>query len=214
VVIYGENDDVNLPVTLNFFNVEAHLNKNVIEWKTESELNNLGFNLYKAYDTNDKPIGELQFTKLNHQIIPGAGSSSQAHYYVFEDENVINGNYYWYQLEDVDFNGVSKKHDIRKIYRNDNIAENFVVYQNYPNPFNQGTIIEYELPLESNTEIYIFNVSGQLVYFRDLGFKQAGKYQFLWNGRDNFNNNLSSGIYYYKIKTEIGSQSKSLLLLK
>jgi hypothetical protein len=214
VVIYGENDDVALPVTLNFFNVEAQVNKNVIKWKTESELNNFGFNLYKAQSVTDKRIEELNFTPLNHEIIPGAGSSTQPHTYLFEDEDVSNGQYYWYQLEDVDFNGVTKKHDIRKIYRNENLAQNFMIYQNYPNPFNQGTIIEYELPSQLNAEISIYNVSGQRIYLQNLGLKPAGKYQFYWDGRDNLNNHLSSGVYYYRIKTEVGSKIKSLLLLK
>ena len=134
--------------------------------------------------------------------------------YIFEDNKVNNGLFYWYQLEDVDFNGSSKKHEIYKIFRNEGLAQNFKLYQNYPNPFNQGTIIEYELPSELNSQIYIYNVSGQQVYSRNLGSEPAGKYQFYWDGRDNQNNHLSSGIYYYRIKTDIGSQIKSLLLLK
>jgi flagellar hook assembly protein FlgD len=89
-----------------------------------------------------------------------------------------------------------------------------MIYQNYPNPFNQGTIIEYELPSQLNAEISIYNVSGQRIYLRNLGLKPAGKYQFYWDGRDNLNNHLSSGVYYYRIKTEVGSKIKSLLLLK
>jgi hypothetical protein len=214
VVIYGENDDTTLPVTLNYFNVEALVDKNVIEWKTESEINNYGFNIYKAQNSSDIPDEELNFTRLNPEIIGGAGNSTQAHTYIFADDKVNNDFFYWYQLEDVDFNGISKKHEIFKIYRNEDLAQNFKLYQNYPNPFNQGTIIEYELPSELNSEIYIYNISGQKVYFRNLGSKPAGKYQFYWDGRDNQNNHLSSGIYYYRIKTDIGSQMKSLLLLK
>lgn len=70
-----------------------------IRWTTESELDTIGFNLYRA-DTAD---GE--FIKINDELIPPAADPFIGGEHIFVDENVTRGNIYYYQLETVDRNG-------------------------------------------------------------------------------------------------------------
>ncbi|GAB4366560.1 MAG: hypothetical protein Kow0042_06500 [Calditrichia bacterium] len=61
IVIYGENDDVPLPVTLTGFSVDVLPSSNLIKWRTETEINNSGFNLYRASSPHDLSDDEVSF---------------------------------------------------------------------------------------------------------------------------------------------------------
>lgn len=71
----------------------------VIQWTTESELDIIGFNLYRA----DSPDGE--FVKINQELIPPSADPFVGGEYEFVDEGVQRGLTYYYQLETVDRNG-------------------------------------------------------------------------------------------------------------
>jgi tetratricopeptide (TPR) repeat protein len=85
---------------------------------------------------------------------------------------------------------------------------------NYPNPFNPTTIIEYNLPIESNVKLEVYNSLGQLVNVLVDGNQSAGRQRVTWNGKDSFGNSVSSGIYFYRIKTNSLSQIRKMILLK
>ncbi|MHB2155076.1 S8 family serine peptidase [Calditrichota bacterium GD2] len=80
------------------------------------------------------------------------------------------------------------------------IPEDYALLQNYPNPFNPQTQIIYALPQAGNVRIEVFNALGQKVRTLDNGFKQAGKYKVLWNGRNDAGTLLSNGIYIYRMQ--------------
>jgi hypothetical protein len=75
-----------------------------INWSTESETDNAGFNLYRAESENGK------YTKINATLIPAQGSSTQGASYEYIDKDVKNRKTYYYKLEDVDLNGSSTLH--------------------------------------------------------------------------------------------------------
>jgi len=90
------------------------------------------------------------------------------------------------------------------------IPDKYDLLQNYPNPFNPETKIKFVLPEKSFVTIKIYNILGQLVEtLVDNERLDAGIHQTSFNG-----NNLSSGIYFYKIETEKFTQSKRMVLLK
>jgi hypothetical protein len=78
----------------------------------------------------------------------------------------------------------------------------YSLYQNYPNPFNPSTTIHYQLPEDTYVKVEIFNSLGQLVKILVNDFKPEGYYSVTWNGDDDFNQPLPSGIYIYKMKTQ------------
>jgi hypothetical protein len=88
----------------------------VIEWVTESEIENVGFNLYRS-STRD---GE--YIQINDSMVLAEGSSLEGAAYQFFDEDVQNRKTYYYKLEDIDIYGVSTFHGSvsatpRSIYR-------------------------------------------------------------------------------------------------
>ena len=95
----------------------------------------------------------------------------------------------------------------------ENIAPEFAV-NNYPNPFNPNTTIELTLSKRENVEVTIYNVLGKEVKSLVKGTLDEGKHSFQWNGTDNSNDSLPSGIYFYKITTDSRSIFKKMLLVK
>ncbi len=76
----------------------------IVEWSTETEINTVGFNLYRA----ESPEGP--FTRVNDQLIPSSPDPLVGGHYVYTDTQVVAGRTYYYELEDVEASGVSTRH--------------------------------------------------------------------------------------------------------
>lgn len=85
---------------------------------------------------------------------------------------------------------------------------------NYPNPFNPTTIISYDLPNDGKIELSIYNIRGQHVKTLISGKQIAGSYEVIWNGKDNNQKSVSSGLYFYKLSTRDETIMKKILMLK
>jgi len=85
----------------------------------------------------------------------------------------------------------------------------FVLYQNYPNPFNPLTTIRYEIPQTGFVTIRVYDILGREVAALVNEEKPAGSYEVIFNASQ-----LSSGVYFYRIKTEEFVQTKKLILMK
>lgn len=71
----------------------------VIRWSTESEVNTAGFNIYRA----ESEAGP--WTQINDRLIPGSPDPLRGNTYVFTDTEVLAGETYWYELEEVELGG-------------------------------------------------------------------------------------------------------------
>ncbi len=86
--------------------------------------------------------------------------------------------------------------------------------QNYPNPFNPETTINYSLKEDSKVSLNIYNIKGQKVNQLVSDQLSIGQHSVIWNGKDNNGKSVSSGIYFYKLKTENYEKTKKMILLK
>ena len=89
----------------------------------------------------------------------------------------------------------------------------FELGQNYPNPFNPETWIPYQLAADAEIEIEIYNTTGVLIRSLKIGFKPAGEYASMdqaayWNGRNQYGEQVASGIYFYRLKANLSSQNE------
>ncbi|MCX5894616.1 MAG: hypothetical protein NTZ51_02110, partial [Proteobacteria bacterium] len=91
-------------ITLRDFTASPGNNKVTLQWSTESEINNAGFNLYRA------ELKDGKYSKINSTLIPAKGSATQGASYEFVDTAVQNKKTYYYKLEDLDINGTSTMH--------------------------------------------------------------------------------------------------------
>jgi hypothetical protein len=90
----------------------------------------------------------------------------------------------------------------------------FALYQNVPNPFNPSTVIKYDVPEAIRVRITIYDVSGREARTLVDEFKTPGTYEASWNGLNNSSEQMSSGVYLYKIEAGDYVQSRKLVLLK
>ncbi|MBA4313216.1 MAG: hypothetical protein C0417_11365 [Chlorobiaceae bacterium] len=89
------------------------------------------------------------------------------------------------------------------------IPSDFILYQNYPNPFNSSTIISYDLPKNSHVYLSVYNLLGQEVNVLVDKFEYSGEHQVLFDAES-----FSSGVYYYKLVTDIITKINKLTILK
>ena len=88
------------------------------------------------------------------------------------------------------------------------IPTEFALRQNYPNPFNPVTTIELALPVATDWNLAIYNVSGQKVA-EFSGSGEAGTVQVIWDAT-----NVASGLYFYKVQAGNFTDTKKMVLLK
>ncbi len=89
------------------------------------------------------------------------------------------------------------------------IPEHFSLEQNYPNPFNPTTKIKFALPERGHVILSIFNVMGQKIRTLVDEQKAAGYHSIIWDSKDDFGNEVASGVYVYRIyvrTSETGSK--------
>ena len=103
---FSGNVTVTIATAVTLMSFEAAPSDGAVDlsWRTGSELQNLGFNLYRG------PSATGPWTRLNPTLIPGLGSSPLGQGYTWRDSGLVNGVRYYYRLEDVDTRSVSTFH--------------------------------------------------------------------------------------------------------
>ncbi|MCS7210643.1 MAG: T9SS type A sorting domain-containing protein, partial [Chloroherpetonaceae bacterium] len=196
--------DSPLPVELVSFTLTPKERGVLVEWETASELNNAGFILQRSISR------EGQYTEIasyrTHDALVGLGTSPTGKKYAyFDNDRLQAGQTYFYKLADVDFNGVITEHSVREI----TLPREYSLSQNYPNPFNPTTTIEFSLRQDGRTVLEVFNVLGQRVAVLVDGELKAGTYRYVFNA-----SGLSSGMYFYRLRSSTFVATKKMLLLR
>ena len=86
--------------------------------------------------------------------------------------------------------------------------------KNYPNPFNPETTINFALHEPAFTRIEIFNIKGQKIKTLINESLEARNYQIIWNGTDDSESSVASGIYLYRMSADKFSDTRKMLLVK
>ena len=92
---------------------------------------------------------------------------------------------------------------------NNNVVKQYALYQNYPNPFNPSTNIRYQIPKAGLVTIDIYNILGQKVKTLLNKYQAEGKYSIKFDASD-----LTSGIYFCRLKVNQFTDVKKLILIK
>ena len=101
------------------------------------------------------------------------------------------------------------------IDENSTIPDQFALYQNYPNPFNPSTQISFDVPISDESIILnIYNILGQNVTILVNGVMNPGRYTMEWNATDQLGNPVSSGIYFYELRSSSFISRKKMLLIR
>lgn len=93
--------------------------------------------------------------------------------------------------------------------QNNILPQKYVLEQNYPNPFNPTTTLEFSLPKSGLVQLSVFNILGEEVKLLLNEERTAGNHSIQFNA-----NNLTSGIYFYRIQSGSFIETKKMILLK
>jgi len=94
------------------------------------------------------------------------------------------------------------------------LPSNFHVRQNYPNPFNPTTRIEFTLPRQARVTVNVYNILGQRVRQLVDQTLPGGEHFTTWDGTDQNNQRVASGLYFYRVRAGDLVDSKKMVLLK
>ncbi len=105
---------------------------------------------------------------------------------------------------------------VKQEHKRNSLPTKYTLYQNYPNPFNPSTSIRYLVGGDgpAKVSLRIYNVAGQLVRTLIDEEKFPGEYEKIWNGKDENNEDVASGVYFYKLNVSDYVETKKMVLLK
>lgn len=193
--------DVALPVELTAFMATTKSGSIsdmvILDWKTNTESNNLGFEIQKSAD--GKAFDRIGF-------VAGSGTTNAARSYSFSDKDVRVGKYY-YRLKQLDTDGTFSYSDVIDV----TVAppQSFELAQNFPNPFNPQTDIVFRLKEDTRVTIRVFDVLGREVVTLLDNRLEAGSHRVVFDGK-----NLPSGMYLYSMKAGNFHAVKKMALIK
>jgi hypothetical protein len=204
-------DDYPKPVELSSFTTLYANGNAILNWTTQSETNNLGWNIYRG-ETENALENNTTFCLNNSGLIPGAGTTTEPTNYQFTDEyDVIVNQTYWYWLETVDGGGNTDNYGPVTLTIPEEepvpvLPQNTFLCSNYPNPFNPSTFIEFSIKEGETGKLTIYNTKGQVIETRTY---EAGSDYYKWDGTE-----YGSGIYFYKLETQSYTETKKMIMLK
>jgi hypothetical protein len=193
------NSNSPMPVELVSFTSNVNDRNVILNWKTNKETNNKGFEI-------ERKILNGIWVKVGYK--DGKGTTNEATTYTFDDMKLNSGKYN-YRLKQIDFNGNFAYHNLNGTLEI-GIPAKFSLSQNYPNPFNPVTKIDFELPADSKISIRIFDITGREVLNSiNNEYRSAGYYTVTVDG-----SRLSSGVYFYKLTSDKFTATKKMIVLK
>ncbi|NKB71010.1 MAG: T9SS type A sorting domain-containing protein [Candidatus Latescibacteria bacterium] len=90
----------------------------------------------------------------------------------------------------------------------------YELYPNYPNPFNNSTVIRFALPQRQAVSLIVYNLAGQQVATLVDGMRATGTYAVQWDGRDDQQRALASGLYFYRLQAGDQLETRKLMLIR
>jgi hypothetical protein len=187
--------DFSLPVTIADFKATTANNNIILNWKTESENNNDGFEIQRSNNGTD-------WYGLN--FVKGVGQSSIVKNYGYTDKNLAPGLYF-YRLKQIDFDGKSKNTAV--VTATVSGKGRVSLFQNTPNPFSTTTTIRFDLPTSQKVKLSVFDLAGREIKVLTNKVGESGSHLVTLDAAT-----LSRQLYLVKLQTEDGVLTKTILV--
>ena len=187
-----------LPVELTFFTASVSGSSVQLLWSTATESQNYGF------DIERRLVLEASWQSIG--FIPGSGNSNSLKSYTYTDNAIPSGSYQ-YRLKQIDTDGSFQYSGFVEVLIG--TPTDFALSQNYPNPFNPSTTINFDVPLQSEVTLTLFNALGEVVKELVKGACEPGRHEVSVN-----TTNLPSGVYIYRLQAGGFMQTKKMVLIR
>lgn len=191
-------NQASLPVELAAFDVRLDGNTALLEWRTASEHDNVGFDVEHAEASgNFKSVG----------FVRGAGTTSEARDYSYTMAELLPGEHR-FRLRQIDLDGTTSYSD--QVEVTVSVPERFFLSEAYPNPFNPTTTFELAVKQEQQVRVRVFDEMGRHVsdlFTGTLPANETRRVTFDAAG-------LASGTYIVKVQGADFVESRRVVLLK
>jgi sugar lactone lactonase YvrE len=104
--------------------------------------------------------------------------------------------------------------DLKVDERTAGLPEAYQLAQNFPNPFNPTTTIAYEVTTTEHVKLVVYNIIGQKIRTLVNNVVTAGPHRVVWDGTMDNGVPVPSGMYVYRLETNMGSIAKTMVLIK
>jgi len=178
-----------------------------LSWDSKSNSNVSGFYVYRK--ENSSSWVQIAYTARNVYTDRNVDTSNPADTFSYKVRAKYVSNDLSIDSDIVTIDGLMPKMPAGGEITVSNIPDEFSLSQNFPNPFNPSTTISFDLPTAEFVSLVVYNLNGQKIITLCDGFKDAGSYSMAFDGQD-----LSSGIYIYKITAGQKTSFKRMLLVK
>ena len=188
-----------LPVLLESFEAVITGRSVKLNWKTNLEINNTGFDIERRSEFEPK------WVKIG--FVPGSGTTNEENNYCYNDIG-LNTALYNYRLKQINYNG---SFEYFNLSGNVVIGKpvNYDVLQNYPNPSNPASQIKFQVPADAKVTLKVYDIQGREIKTLIDSYLAAGYYSADFDGT-----NIASGIYFYRLNAEGFSKTLKLILIK
>ncbi len=209
-----------------FFSVESDTAMIQLSWEpspSEAEASFSGYQIYRAvgtYDTTYQLIAELGGGMTS--FIDAQVESGRSHFYYIQ--SVSDGS----ENDDIGLNPSGPLKSSRfytmtrfgafSFYPTSSVVNpgesNFYLKQNFPNPFNPVTRIQYSIGECTDLSIGIYDVLGRRIKTIALSQQSQGKHEIVWDATNDYGELVSTGVYYFQIRSARQSESIKMLYLR
>ena len=171
-----------------------------------------------------------EFCRSNNKVLYDFGNGSRDGNWAIEWQNSHSIDIDWYQCSSAHSQSLNANQKayaawwlwailagwdgINNTDSGEILSLKFELSNNYPNPFNPSTNITFSIEENSFVSLDIYNILGEKVKNLISSYYPAGQYSTSWNSTDEENNNVNSGVYFYKLTADRNSSVKRMLLIK
>ncbi len=209
---WQDDIDESLPVVLSEWSGSSSSKGIILQWVTESEIENLGF-IIERKSASENTWREIAHFKTVVDL-EGQGSVNHRTDYQYTDQWVQDGFSYDYRLSDVDYHGKVNYHPAITVTMKSAFSsvrpDHFGLIDAFPNPFNPQITVPLALPEQSDVQLVIYDILGQEVMSLVSGHLAAGRHQMIWNGKSSHGKPVASGIYILSCRVRAIESGKQL----
>ncbi|MCB0291883.1 MAG: T9SS type A sorting domain-containing protein, partial [Calditrichaeota bacterium] len=141
---------------------------------------------------NNQNIGDIAPGEVSYPQVFRIETQNNPAFVTFDLHIFSEGHFFWEDSVDISV-GITPPGEI--------VPAAFALGQNYPNPFNPNTTIDFAIPFAGHVSLKVYNSLGEEVATLVSGILTAGEKQVMWDGKDRYGKEVSSGVYIYKIET-------------
>ena len=193
-----------LPIELAFIEAITEDKKVTLKWQTATEWENYGFSIERATPSD---YTEADTTWREIGFVDGAGTVFLPQDYMFEDTDLGVAGTYFYRLRQMDYDGTEDLIYAQPV--NILAPDEFKLGYNFPNPFNPTTTIPYQLSVESQVKIQVYDLVGRLITTLVDDRMAPGRHVVTFDG-----SRFASGTYLVRMVVQGKAFTNKMILIK